>query len=79
LDDIKLKSSGFSQTNITLTQKVYSDLVLAKRWKNVDCKAVKGLDMCVILADEPEPPTPTTDKLIIVPIHQEKEQLSLKR
>lgn len=74
-----MKSSGFSHSNIALTQKVYSDLVLAKRWKNVEYKPVKGLDMCVILANEPEPPIPTTNKLIIVPIHQDNEQLSIKR
>ncbi|CAO3648975.1 unnamed protein product [Mucor hiemalis] len=78
LNDIELKSKGFPSSNITLSQKVYSDLVLAKKWKNVDYIPVAGLEICVFLANEPGTPL-DNDKLVIVPIFQDTEKLSLKR
>ncbi|KAI7887720.1 uncharacterized protein EV154DRAFT_484811 [Mucor mucedo] len=79
LNDIKSKSVNFPPSNILLSQKIYSDLVLAKKWKNVEYKPVNGLEICVFLANEPELSTPSIHKLIILPIFQDTEQLSLKR
>lgn len=79
MNDIQLKSINFPSSNILLSQKIYSDLVLAKKWKYVEYKPVNGLNTCVFLANEPEPSTATSHKLIILPIFQDKEQLSLKR
>lgn len=78
LNDIELKSHGFPPSNITLSQKIYSDLVLAKKWKNVNYRPVTGLEICVFLANEPGTP-PETDPLVIVPIFQDTEKLNLKR
>ncbi|GAA5815127.1 hypothetical protein MFLAVUS_008633 [Mucor flavus] len=75
LIDLQLKSSQFSPSNVLLSQKIYGDLVLAKKWKHVDYKPINDLDICVFIATEPE----SSQQLTILPIYQDKTQLSLQR
>ncbi|KAG2208385.1 hypothetical protein INT46_001054, partial [Mucor plumbeus] len=75
LHNIELASNGFPSNNISLSQRIFADLVLAKKWKDVKFKAVQGLQICVFLAHEPGN---TNNQLIIVPILQDEANLSIE-
>lgn len=75
MNDLQLKSIGFSPSNILLSQKIYGDLVLAKKWKHVEYKPIKELDICIFIATEPE----SNQDLTLLPVYQDTTQLSLER
>ncbi|KAI8091207.1 uncharacterized protein B0P05DRAFT_583732 [Gilbertella persicaria] len=75
LNDIATQSIGFPSSKIALSQAVYSDLVLAKKYKDVEYKPISGLNSCVFLVQEPG----SLEPLVILPILQEGLALSMKR
>ncbi|KAI9486800.1 MAG: hypothetical protein EXX96DRAFT_614606 [Benjaminiella poitrasii] len=75
LNDIKRQSVGFPCSNIALSQKIYTDLVLAKKWRHVEYKPAKELETCVLLAYEPGN---MNEQLVILPILQDGKKLSVE-
>ncbi|CAO3610068.1 unnamed protein product [Mucor fragilis] len=74
LEKIALACKGFPSNNISLSQRVFADLVLAKKWRNVKFKPNQGLQTCLFIAHEPE----KTDKeLVIIPVLQDEAKLSI--
>ncbi|KAI8646574.1 Sen15 protein-domain-containing protein, partial [Parasitella parasitica] len=74
LKNIELASNGFPPNNISLSQRIFSDLVLAKKWKDVQFEANQGLQTCIFLAREPEK---TCNQLFIIPVLQDEANLSM--
>ncbi|KAI8333807.1 hypothetical protein EDC96DRAFT_548432 [Choanephora cucurbitarum] len=76
LEDIATRSAGFESSKTILSQAIYTDLVLGKKWKEVDYKPVQSLDTCVFLAKDPDR---YQEQLFILPIFQESTKLSIER
>ncbi|KAI7905208.1 Sen15 protein-domain-containing protein [Cokeromyces recurvatus] len=76
LKDIETKSVGFPSSNVALSQRIYTDLVLAKKWRHVEYKPAKELATCVFLAYEPGN---MNEQLIVLPISQDKTKLTIDR
>ncbi|OBZ80394.1 hypothetical protein A0J61_11557 [Choanephora cucurbitarum] len=75
LGDIATRSAGFESSKTILSQAIYTDLVLGKKWKEVDYKPVQSLDICIFLAKDPD----RHEQLFILPIFQENTKLSIER
>ncbi|CAO0799331.1 unnamed protein product [Mucor circinelloides] len=74
LEKIKIACKGFPSNNISLSQRIFADLVLAKKWKDVKFKPNQGLQTCVFIAHEPGN---TNKELVIIPVLQDETKLSI--
>ncbi|RCH79799.1 hypothetical protein CU097_001736 [Rhizopus azygosporus] len=69
-----IQSKPMSPMDAYLSQQVYSDLVLTKKWKHVDYQFINQLQTCIFMTKEPG-----IEELLYILPFSETESLSLKK